>query len=265
MDGLSRFTLWRVRCRLHPYIMPEEGWRRYPPHVASLLEHLEPLHIIAIGPTWVGVDGAYVDDARERRERLRLIVETVEAVFGEAEEKDSAGNLELFWLNTGLKRFHLYWGSVWYVALCTDARPYPSRFAYVANSNRHYAPMSPYGEAEKILCTVAAADGAKVRFDVSQEFFLNPKPENARLFGDLLFLGQAGNGWNVEREVDVEYSCGYAVDGLAYIANVLGKCEGLESFVKHAYEELLVREPSDSGSTGWRAVVKALQHEGLMC
>jgi len=261
MDDLPRFMLWRVRCRLHPHIMPEEGWRRYPPHVASLLENLEPLHIIVLGPTWVGVDGAFIDDPRGYHERLKLVVEAIEAVFGEAEEKVGAGNLEVFRLNTGLTRFHLYWGSAWYVAICTDARPYPSRFAYIADPYRFYAPRK---YSNGIPCVAATIDGAKVGFQVSQEFFLDPKPENARLFGDLLFLAQAGNEWAVEREVDADYSCNYLVNGAAYIAHVLKKCDGLESFLKHAYEELLVRNPCDGGLAGWRALVKALEKQGVL-
>jgi len=261
MDDLSRLILWRVGRRLHPFIPQEEGWRRYPPHVASLLESLEPFHIIVIGPTWVGVDGAFVDDPRGHHERLELVVETAEAVFGEAEEKAGAGNLEVFRLNTGLTRFHLYWGGGWYVAICADSRPYPSRFAYIADSYRFYAP-SKHGDA--LPCVVATVDGAKVGFQVSQEFLLDPKPENARLFGDLLFLAQAGNGWSVEREVKADYSCNYSVDGATYIAHVLRDCEGLESFLKHTYEELLVRDPCDGGSASWRAVAKALEKREVL-
>jgi hypothetical protein len=261
MDNLSRFFLWRIRCRFHPYIPPEAGWRRYPPHVASLLESLEPLHIIVIGPTWVGVDGAFVDDPRGRHERLELVVEIAEAVFGEAEEKAGAGNLEVFRLNTGLTRFHLYWGSVWYVAVCADRVPYPSRFAYVADSSGAYATRK-YGDS--VPCVVATVDGDKVSFKLSPEFFIDPKPENAKLFGDLLFLAQAGNGWSVEREIDVDYSSDYLVDGIAYIAHVLRDCEGLESFLKHAYEELLVRDPHDGGSADWRAVAKALERREVL-
>jgi hypothetical protein len=261
MDDLSRFFLWRIRCRFHPYIPPEAGWRRYPPHVASLLESLEPLHIIVIGPTWVGVDGAFVDDPRGRHERLELVVETAEAVFGEAEEKAGAGNLEVFRLNTGLTRFHLYWGSVWYVVICADRVPYPSRFAYVADSFRAYAARK-YGDS--IPCVVATVDGDKVSFKLSPEFFIDPKPENAKLFGDLLFLAQAYDGWSVEGEIDVDYSSDYLVDGIAYIAHVLRDCEGLESFLKHAYEELLVRDPCDGGSADWRAVAKALERREVL-
>jgi len=255
MDDLSRFFLWRIRCRFHPFIPPETGWRRYPPHVASLLESLEPLHIIVIGPTWVGFDGAFVDDPRGRHERLELAVETAEAVFGEAEEKAGAGNLEVFRLNTGLTRFHLYWGSVWFVAVCADRVPYPSRFAYVADSFRAYAARK-YGDS--IPCVVATVDGDKVTFKISPEFFIDPKPENAKLFGDLLFLAQAGNGWSVEGEIDVDYSSDYMVDGIAYIAHVLSECEGLQSFLRHAYEELLLRGPGDCGLAMWKSLIKAL-------
>ena len=190
-----------------------------------------------------------------------MAVETLEAVFGEAEEGANAGNLEVFRLNTGLTRFHLYSGSVWYVAVCVDARPYPSRFAYIADSYRFYAP-SKHGDT--LPCAVATVDGAKVGFHVSQDFFLDPKPENATLFGDLLFLAQAGNGWKVEREVDVDYSCNYLVDGAAYIAHVLRECNGLESFLKRAYEELLVRDPCDGGLAGWKAIVKALEKRAVL-
>jgi len=110
MDYLARFIIRRFKQAFHPYIPQGAGWRRYPSHVASLLEYLEPLHIIVIGPTWVGVDGAFVDDPRSHREKLRLAVEAAEAVFGEAEGRAEAGNLGVFRLNTGLTRFHLYWG-----------------------------------------------------------------------------------------------------------------------------------------------------------
>ena len=259
MDDLSRFFLWRIRCRLHPFIPPDAGWRRYPPHVASLLETLEPLHIIAIGPTWVGVDGAFVDDPRGRHERLELVVEAAEAVFGEAEEKAGAGNLEVFRLNTGLTRFHLYWGNVWYVAICADRVPYPSRFACIVDSYRFYAPLMSWSKGDAFPCVVATVDGAKVGFQVSREFILDPKPENAKLFGDLLFLAQAYDGWSVEREIDVGCSSDYTVDGIAYIAHVLSECDGLQSFLKHAYEELLLRDPSDYGLAVWKSLIKALE------
>jgi len=256
MDDLSRFIFWRIRCRFYPYIPPETGWRLYPTHVASLLESLEPLHIIAIGPTWIGVDGAFAEDPRSHGQKLDLAVEVADALFGEAEGKAGAGNLEVFRLSTGLTRFHLYFGSIWYVAVCADARPYPSRFAYVADPWRLYAPEK---HGDTLSCIVATVDGAKVSFHVSQEFFTDPKPENARFFGDLLFLAQAGNGWRVEREVDVEYSCSYLVNGAAYIAHVLMECDGLDSFLEHAYEELLVRDPGESNLEDWRAIAKALE------
>jgi len=216
---------------------------------------------MAIGPTWLGVDGAFVDDPRSHSQKLDLAVEIAEAVFGGAEEKAGAGNLEVFKLNTGLTRFHLYWGSVWYVAICADARPYPSKFAYIADPYRFYAPSKHGGT---LPCVVATVDGAKVGFHVSQEFFIDPKPENARLFGDLLFLAQAGNGWSVEREVDADYSCNYLVDGAAYIAHVLRGCDGLDSFLKHVYEELLVRNPCDSSLEGWKAIAKALEKHATL-
>jgi hypothetical protein len=54
------------------------------------------------------------------------------------------------------------------------------------------------------------------------------------------------------------------VDGAAYIAHVLKECEGLESFLKHVYEELLVRDPCDGGSASWRAVAKALEKREVL-
>jgi len=260
MDDLTRFILDRIRSRLHPYMPPDYGWRRYPQHVASLLTYLEPLHVIVVDPTGVGVDGVFMEDSRGQREKYEEVIEIVRIIFGETEDEASGGNLVVRRLNTGFTCFSLFWGSVWYTVVCTDLRPYPSRFAYVSDSYTSFSPMRPRERGGMISCVAATVDGAKVNFYVSQEFFLHPKPKNALLFGDLLFLAQAGGGWSVDRSVNVDYSCSdYLVDGSAYLAHVLMECDGLESFVKHAYEELLLRDNDDRNAVGWRTIVRVLE------
>jgi len=257
MDDLSRFIFWRIKCRFHPYILPETGWRLYPTHVASLLESLEPLHIIAIGPTWLGVDGAFIDHPGSHGEKLDLAVEVADALFGEAKSRTETKNLEVFKLNTGLTRFHLYDEGVWYVVICADVRPYPSRFAYLANQYRLYTPQMFWIDGAELYCVVATADGVKAGFYVSRKFFQDPKPENATLFGDLLFLAQAESDWSVEGQVDVVCTYNFIADWAAYIAYVLRQCRGLRSFIRHAYKELLLREPNECSA--WRTLLTALE------
>lgn len=258
MDDLARFIVQRVKCALHPYIPPEDGWRRYPPHMAKALEYLEPLHIIAIGPTWVGVDGAFIDEPRSLHEKYDVSLETVEAIFGEAVDKSEYGNLAVRYLSTGITCLSLFWGSVWYIAPCVDLRPYPSRFAYKADSYRFYCAQKLFREDDKVEGVVATVDGVWVGFEVSKRFFLDPKPENARLFGDLLFLAQMGDGWIVDQEIDVHVSSeSWRVEPYGYVALVLQGCPGIRSFLKHAYGELLLRDAEDA--KGWRLLAQMLE------
>ena len=255
MNDLDRLILERVKQRFHPYIPQGEGWKRYPPHLARLLEYIEPLHIIVLTPDWVGVDGVFMDETRGMHEKFEDSVETVEEIFGETVEKAEYGNVQLRRLSTGLYSIGYFLGSFWFLTVCTKARPYPSRFAFISDQLNPCAPSRYTGEEKRIACVATTVDGAKVQFFVSREFFRDPRPENVRLFGDLLFLAQADNGWVVDREIDVEYACDYRTDGVAYLAHILEECPGLEAFIKHTYAELLLRD----GDSGWRAIAKALK------
>jgi len=259
LDDLARFIVDRVKCRIHPYIPQDSGWRHYPPHVAKLLESLEPLHVIAITPTWVGIDGVYVVDVRGMHDKYEVALEAVEAVFGETVEREGGGNVELMYLSTGLWAMSYFRGSVWFLSVCTDLEPYPSRFAFIAEPDLPCA-WSRYSNHEegKVRCVVATEGGAKAWFPASTEFFRNPEPVNAREFGDILFLTQMGDGWTVDREIDVDCRAeSWEVDPYAYVASVLRNCPGLKSLIRHARIELLLRD----GGSDWRSLLKAV--EGL--
>jgi len=108
----------------------------------------------------------------------------------------------------------------------------------------------------------ATVDGARVGFEVSAEFFLDPRPEKARLFGNLLFLAQMGDGWTVDREVDLRVSGdSWHVEPYSYVVHVLQGCPGAGCLLKHAYTELLLRDAKDAG--GWRRLAQMLQQRLL--
>lgn len=265
MDSLARFIVDRVKCRFHPYIPQGEGWRRYPPHVARTLDYLEPLHIIAVAPTWVGVDGVYVDDARGMHDKYSVALETVEAIFGETVEKGGGGNMELAALETGLWALKYFLGSVWFIAVCADSRPYPARFAFLTDTLIPCARARYAGKKGEVVGVVAAVDGAKISFPVSEKFFIEPSAENVELFGDVLFLTQMRDGWVVEKELDVDYerlvsySERWADDPCRRIALVLKDCPGLESFLRHVSIELVISDPRSESNRSWSSLVKAIE------
>ncbi|MEM2550529.1 MAG: hypothetical protein QW689_08985 [Nitrososphaerota archaeon] len=265
MDSLARFIVDRVKCRFHPYIPQGDGWRRYPPHVARTLDHLEPLHIIAVTPTWVGIDGVYMNDVRRMHDKYSVALETVEAIFGETIEKEDGGNIELAALETGLWALKYFLGSIWFIAVCTDSRPYPVRFAFFADAFIPCARARYMGEECKVVGTVASADGAKISFPVSKKFFANPSTENVELFGDMLFLAQMEGGWVVNKEIDVDYKClasfseRQAGDPYEHIASALMGCPGLESFLRHASIELVISDPHSESNRSWSSLVKAIE------
>ena len=247
MDDFARFILWRVKSSLHPYIPAGAGWRAYPQYVASLLRRLEPLHIIAVGPDWVGVDGAFADDERPHRVKYDVAVETLEKIFGSCEERAGSGNLMMHWFNTGFVCLSLFWGSVWYLAVCVE--PYLLRFAYISDPYRFHAPIERGGE---ILCVAAVNEKAEASFRASREFFMDPRPENARLFGDLLFLTQSEKNWSVARSIEVDFAGDFD-----HVAQILKGCAGLESFMSHAYKELILQDSDEA--EGWRGILRALR------
>jgi hypothetical protein len=249
MDDLARFIFRRVKCCFHPYIPPNAGWRTYPQHVTSLLRHLEPLHIIAVGSDWVGVDGVFANDERPHRVKYDVAVETLEKIFGSCEERAGSGNLMVCWLNTGIVCFSLFWGSVWYLAVCVELEPYPLRFAYVSDPYRFHAPIERGGE---ILCVAAVDEKAETGFRVSRKFFLDPRPENVRLFGDLLFLAQSEKNWSVGRSIDIDFTGDFE-----RVTRVLKGCVGFESFMSHAYKELILQDLN--GAEGWRGILRVLR------
>lgn len=259
MDYLARFIIDRIKCRFHPYIPLGEGWRSYPPHMVKALEYLEPLHIIAITPTWVGMDGVYIDDTRGMHDKYSIALETVEAIFGETVEEKGGGNLELAALSTGLWTLKFFQGSIWYIAVCSDVQPYPARFAFLADQlipcakNRH---ASRNGE---VVCVVATADCAKVGFLASEKFFREPNAENVEFFGDLLFLTQMRDGWVIDKDIEVSVGCEWNIDPYKCIALVLKDCPGLKSFLSHAHIELVLNDPQSQSCQKWSSLVRAVE------
>lgn len=260
MDSLARFIVERIKCMFHPYIPKDSGWRRYPPHVAKTLEFMEPIHIIAVTPAWVGADGVRVDDSRGMHDKFNIILETTEAIFGDTVEITSGGNLELRILSTGLSALCFFQGSIWYLAICADLRPYPSRFAFLADSSLPCARNEYTGEKSTIASVVATVDGVKVSFKTSPKFFLDPKPENVELFGDMLFLAQMRGGWIINKKIQVSFGSDWRIDTYEYIAFVLKDCPGVESVLKHAYTELVLND-SDEDTLKWRSLARAIEKQ----
>jgi len=268
LDDLLRFITGRIVCRIHPYIPPDEGWRRYPPHMAKMLEVLEPIHVIVLTDGFVGVDGACVDDSRSMHEKYDLAVEAVERIFGETSEKIGvAFNCEVRLHASGIvDSISFFQGSVWYLAPSVRNQPYPSRFAYVADWYRCFARKSLRGsDVDRVECVVCVDEGPKATMPVSPRFFLDPKPENAELFGDLCFLAQMVDGWAVEREIALKLdgykgsSWSWSDDLYVHVANILRGSVGLKSFVGHGYKELLLRDSADPSMWGWRKLLRMLE------
>lgn len=265
MDDLVRFIIGRVRQRIHPYIPKDDGWRRYPPHIAGVLKRLEPLHIVTVAPSWVGVDGVYIDDPRGMHTKYEESLETLEAIFGDAAcgscKKICEGNMELRSFSNGISALSYFRGSLWFIAICVDVNPYPERFAFVAEAHlpcmrSRYTCDDKRVKCVAVRCGDAPTSGeAKVGFSTSIDFFIDPRPENAKLLGDLLFLAQMGNGWSVNREVECEVESSY-FDPYSHIANVLKRCPGCEDFIRHARMELLIRDEEDRG---WKGLLRAIE------
>ncbi len=259
MDDLARFIISRVKCRIHPYIPQGEGWRHYPPHLARILERLEPLHIIAVAQTWVGIDGVYVDDTRGMHDKYSVAMETVEAIFGEAVERAESGNVVLAALATGLWSLSFFQGSIWHLAVCSDLTPYPARFAYIADQLVPCARSKYASRRGGVGCVVATVDGAKVGFLTSENFFREPTVENVRFFGDLLFLAQMRDGWIVDKEVEVSLDHKRDVDPHEYVARVLKDCPGIESFLRYANIEVVLNDSQSHQCRWWRSLVRAVE------
>lgn len=261
MDFLARFIIDRVKCKFHPFIPRGCGWRLHPPHMAEVLKHLEPLHIIAVSSAWIGVDGIFVEDVRGLREKYSVALKTVEAIFGEAVGEKCMGNLEVAATEIGLWILKFFQGSIWFIAVCTDLQPYPARFAFLADEHIPCMKARYVGERGRVTGVVAMADGAKVSFPVSEKFFTKPSAENAELFGDILFLAQMSGEWIVGKEIDVEYECFDPPldDPCERIASVLKGCPGLGSLLRYVNIELLVGDPNSKSSRKWRELVKTIE------
>jgi len=101
-----------------------------------------------------------------------------------------------------------------------------------------------------------------LRSYVWKEFYLDPKPEKAKFFGDLCFLTQMREEWDVDDAVELEvFSSGFGqnADGLETVAKILRCCVGLESFVSHSCKELLLTGAEDPQAVSWRRLLKLLE------
>jgi len=270
LDGVEKAVVERVKCRIHPYLPLAGGWRVYPPHMARLLEVLDPIHVVAVTDRLVAVDGVYIEDDRSLKEKYDLAVGAVERIFGETAEKMGAAfNCEVrLHSSSPVCSICFFQGNVWYLAPCA-AEPGLSRFAYIADPNNRLFAHPRIYDGDYVECVAVVGGEPKATVHVSRSFFVEPKPENAELFGDLCFLTQMSKSWTVEREVDPQifdcrsrYASGsWATDDLReHITWVLRFCIGLRSFVTHGYKELLIRDKEDLNAYGWKALLKMLEN-----
>jgi len=268
MDPLGKFMVERMRCRFHPYLSPNAGWYYYPKHMAELLKMFNPLHIISVTKKIVAVDGVYVRDGRPLREKYSIAREAASALFGEVEEKITVGfNCEVSFHKSGCASISLYWGNIWYLVPSIPLKT--PRFAYVIDIYNVNNDLFPYKENDDGgLTVVAAANGEEEKAPeiyVSKKFFKDPKPGNAETFGDLCFLAQMREKWNVDRSIPVKYGMPssiwiYSHNTEKRIAEVLRFTIGLKSFISHGYMELLVG--GDCKETeGWRRLLKLLEED----
>lgn len=265
MDALGRFIVERMRCRFHPYLSPNVGWRRYPPHMAKLLKMLNPLHVISVREKIVAVDGAYVKGERPLREKYSIARDAASVLFGEVEDMIGIGfNLEVSFHSSGIASISLYWGSVWHLVPSTPLKL--PRFAYEMDPNREGAPLLERREAG-VKATSLISEERKAELRISDRFFVDPKPENAATFGDLCFLTQMREKWNVIRTVSVDISIPsdiWIYDGSARrecIAEVLRSSVGLKRFVSHGLMELVIRGRDDPQIKSWRTILKLLEKD----
>jgi len=266
MNALGEFIVERMRCRFHPYLPPNAGWRYYPKHMAELLKMLNPLHIVSATKKIVAVDGVYVRDERPLREKFSIAREATSALFGEAEEKIGIGfNCEISIHKSGCASISLYWGNIWYLVPSIPLKM--PRFAYVVDIYHVNNDLFPYEENDDGgLTAVAAANGEEEKAPeiyVSKKFFRHPKPENAETFGDLCFLAQMREKWNVDRSIPVKYEMPssiwiYSHDMEKRIVEVLKHTVGLKSFISHGYMELLIGG-EERQTEGWRRLLRLLE------
>jgi hypothetical protein len=263
MDELEEFIMGRIMCRIHPYIPIGEGWRKYPPHMARLLEVLEPIHVVAVANTFVGVDGVYMDDPRGMREKYELAVEAVERIFGDTVEKVGVTfNTEVRLHASGSASICFFQGSIWYLSPSVKKSPYPVRFGYAADSYWCFPRKKVWG-TDHVECVACVDEGPKAAMLASPKFFLDPKPENVECFGDLCLLAQMNDVWTVDMEVNIELegreNPTFHDDPYKCVADVLKCSVGLKSFVSHGFKELLLRDGDDSAVWSWRRLLRMLE------
>jgi len=261
LDALKSLIAERLKCRFHPYLSETARWRHYPTHMAKLLETLNPLHVISVTDKIVVVDGVFVEDNRPLREKYHLAVEAVSAMFGDAEEKLCvAANCEVALHRSGVASISLYWGSVWYIAPSTLLKL--PRFAYATDPNNGLFAREREYDGDYVNCYALVEEKPVATVHVNKSFFLDPKLGKVRLFGDLCFLSQINEKWNVNEPVDLEVfppRFGQWEDTLKCTAEVLKHCVGLKSLVSHGYKELLLRDTNESQVNTWKSLLKVLE------
>lgn len=238
MDFLERFIIERIGCRFHPYLSKHARWRHYPGHVAALLKDLNPLHAVSVTDKFVVVDGICIADARPMREKYSLAVEAISVIFGEADERVAiSGNCEASIHPAAVVSISLYWGSVWYLVPST---PFSlPRFAYVTDSNDNLFAYEKAHDGDYVKGVVLVGEKPRAEVRCSKRFFTDPRLENVELFGDLCFLTQMREKWQVCKTVDLRVSAlggEYWLDSastLGYVAKVLRECIGWKLSLIH--------------------------------
>ena len=226
--------------------------------MAKLMETLNPLHVISVTDKIVAVDGVFVEDNRPLREKYSLAVEAISALFRDVEEKLCvATNCEVSIHKRAVASISLYWGSVWYIAPSTLLKL--PRFAYATDPNNGLFMRERVYDGDYVNCYVLVEEKPVATVHVNKSFFLDPKPRNVRLFGDLCFQSQMSERWNINEAVDIEVfppRFGQWEDALECIAEVLKQYIGLKSLVSHGYKELLLRDAGEPQVDAWKTLLR---------
>ena len=263
MDILGKVIVERLKHCFHPYLSPNARLRHYPGYMATLLKVLNPLHIVSVTSDIVVVDGVYVEDDRSMREKYSIAEEAVSSLFGEVEEKVClAGNCEASYHESPVVSISLYMGPIWYLIPST---PIDSpHFTYKTYESSDLYPRDRL-DGEHVRCYGLIDGEPKVKVPVSRKFFVDPRAENATAFGDLCFLTQMRERWNVSNIVDIQtynphsHFSHYWGEAVEQAAEILKVCVGMRSFIKHGYAELLLRDRSDPQVEGWKRLIRLLE------
>lgn len=302
MDPLERIKK-RISYRFHPFFL--KGWKEYPPHLAELLSYLEPIHVISIIKRGVVVDGYTIEWEENQEEKYTKIFTAIEDLLGREKYRDTiAGNCLLHHHESGLFTISFFWGPTWHLIPCTlkpatvkyllTLRGPPKEKTYYLQAalwrfsiKTEFIAGIPYPQIreeeepifqnntiklrkQKVIEAIVFSGGApRAKVNLSPNFFVEPKPQNAKTFGDLCFLTQSRKKWTLSQAIPVEisrnpqevYFCQPSQSSPNnpkrlnfYVAETLKRCPGVSSLIQYGYIQLLMENYTES----WRDLLRFL-------